>query len=345
MLASPATRRPTTIDELISAQLAAALDSVDIASRRVFPGKLQGERRSKARGRSVEFEDYRQYVPGDDLRHIDWNVFARLDRFFIKIFQEEQDLAVHLVLDASASMDAGNPNKLLMAQRIAMALGYSALAGNNRVAAWIFGGGGGTAAPGASAGLRAMPAVRGKRASQQLARFIIDQTWPPPPASPVRDGASPSAEQLAAGEFTTALKTIARSRTGRGVVIVLSDFLIPGGYAEGLTMLAGGGATPWDVVLLQVLSPGELDPLSETDGHGGKIVLGDLRLTDVETGRVAEVTVTPDLVKSYLSRLESYQRKLTEFAAQRGMTHLVVRSDADVAKLVLDELRKRGVVG
>jgi uncharacterized protein (DUF58 family) len=338
VLASPATRRPTTIEELIPAQLAAALDSVDIASHRVFPGKLQGERRSKARGRSVEFEDFRQYVPGDDLRHIDWNVFARLDRFFIKIFQEEQDLAVHLVLDASASMDAGNPNKLLIAQRIAAALGYSALAGNNRVAAWIFGGG----SQNASAGLRAMQPVRGKRAAQQLGRFIIDQTWPTQSAS---GGAATSAEQLAAGEFTAALKAIARSRTGRGVVIVLSDFLIPGGYAEGLTMLAGGGSTPWDVVLLQVLSPGELDPLSETDGHGGKIVLGDLRLTDVETGRVAEVTVTPDLVKSYLSRLEIYQRKLTEFAAQRGMTHLVVRSDADVAKLVLDELRKKGVVG
>ena len=341
MLASPATHRPTAIDELIPAQLAAALDSVDIASRRVFPGKLQGERRSKARGRSVEFEDYRQYVPGDDLRHIDWNVFARLDRFFIKIFQEEQDLAVHLVLDASASMDAGNPNKLLVAQRIAMALGYSALAGNNRVAAWIFGGG----SQSASAGLRVMQPVRGKRAAQQLGRFILDQTWPAPAATPARDGAASSADQLAAGEFTTALKMIARSRTGRGVVVVLSDLLIPGGYAEGLTMLAGGGATPWDVVLLQVLSPGELDPLSETDGHGGKIVLGDLRLTDVETGRVAEVTVTPDLVKSYLARLDSYQRKLSEFAAQRGMTHLVVRSDADIAKLVLDELRKKGVVG
>lgn len=340
MLASPATRRPATVDDLISAQLAAALDSIDIASRRVFPGKLQGERRSKARGRSVEFEDFRPYVPGDDLRHIDWNVFARLDRFFIKVFQEEQDLAVHLVLDASASMDAGNPNKLLFAQRVMMALGYAALAGNNRVAAWIFGGGAGAA--GASAGLRTLPAIRGKRAGQQLGRFIISETWPTNSAS---SGAAMSSEQLAAGEFTTALKTIARSRTGRGVVIVLSDFLIPGGYAEGLTMLAGGGNTPWDVVLLQVVSPGELDPLSETDGHGGKIVLGDLRLTDVETGRVAEVTVTPDLVKSYLARLESYQRKLTEFAAQRGMTHVLVRSDADVAKLVLDELRKKGVVG
>lgn len=338
MLASPATRRPASVDELIPAQLAAALDSIDISSRRVFPGKLQGERRSKARGRSVEFEDFRPYVPGDDLRHIDWNVFARLDRFFIKIFQEEQDLAVHLVLDASASMDAGNPNKLLFAQRVMMALGYAALAGNNRVAAWILGGG----ALGASAGLRAMPPVRGKRAARQLGRFIITETWP---AAPAPGGAAPSAEQLAAGEFTAAMKSIARSRTGRGVVIVLSDFLIPGGYAEGLTMLAGGGATPWDVALLQVLSPGELDPLSETDGHGGQIVLGDLRLTDVETGRIAEVTVTPDLVKSYLARLEAYQQKLSTFATQRGMTHMVVRSDADVARLVLNELRKRGIVG
>jgi uncharacterized protein (DUF58 family) len=339
VLASPATHRPTSIEELLPAQLAAALDSVDIASRRVFPGKLQGERRSKARGRSVEFEDYRQYVAGDDLRHIDWNVFARLDRFFIKIFQEEQDLAVHLVLDASASMDAGNPNKLLFAQRVMMALGYAALAGNNRVAAWIFGGGSSSSA---SSGLRAMQPVRGKRAGQQLGRFILDQTWP---TSVMREGASQSAEKLAGGEFTHALKMIARSRTGRGVVVVLSDLLIPGGYAEGLTMLAGGGSTPWDVVLLQVLSPGELDPMSETDGHGGKIVLGDLRLTDVETGRVAEVTVTQELVKGYLSRLETYQRRLAEFAAQRGMTHLVVRSNADVGRLVMDELRKKGVVG
>ncbi len=341
MLASPATRRPTNIDELIPAQLAAALDSVDIASRRVFPGKLQGERRSKARGRSVEFEDFRPYVAGDDLRHIDWNVFARLDRFFIKIFQEEQDLAVHLVLDASASMDAGNPNKLLFAQRVMMALGYAALAGNNRLAAWIFGGARGTSQS-ASVGLRAMPPVRGKRAGQQLGRFIIDETWPAPSA---RDGHAPSPDTLAAGEFNTAMQSIARSRTGRGVVVVLSDFLIPGGYAEGLTLLAGGGSTPWDVVLLQVLSPGEIDPLSETDGHGGKIVLGDLRLTDVETGRVAEVTVTPDLVKTYLARLDAYQRRLAEFAAQRGMTYMLARSDADVAKLVLDELRRKGVLG
>ncbi|MBX3403968.1 MAG: DUF58 domain-containing protein, partial [Phycisphaeraceae bacterium] len=234
MLASPATRRPTTIDELLPPQLAAALDSVDVVSRQVFPGKMQGERRSKARGRSVEFEDFRPYVPGDDLRHVDWNVFARLDRFFIKIFQEEQDLAVHVVLDASASMDAGNPNKLLFAQRVAMALGYAALVGNNRVAAWIFGGGAGATT---SAGLRAMEAVRGRRAAQQLGRFLIDRTFV---AATGPGRAAPGT--LAAGEFTAAMRAIAKSRTGRGIVVLVSDLLIPGGFEEGLGLLGGVGS-------------------------------------------------------------------------------------------------------
>ncbi|HVU63435.1 MAG TPA: DUF58 domain-containing protein, partial [Phycisphaerales bacterium] len=166
MLASSGTRKPLTPDELISPRLAGALDQLDLSTRRMLPGKMQGERRSKARGRSVEFEDFRQYVHGDDLRHVDWNVFARLDRFFIKVFQEEQDLALHIVLDASASMDAGTPSKLLFAQRTAMALGYLGLVNNNRVAMWIIGsGGGGTGVPardpGVGANVRRLPPMRG----------------------------------------------------------------------------------------------------------------------------------------------------------------------------------------
>jgi uncharacterized protein (DUF58 family) len=79
--------RPRSVQELVSAEFCARLDRLDVLSRRIFAGKMQGERRSKRRGQSVEFEDYRNYVAGDDLRHVDWNVFARLDRFFIKVFQ------------------------------------------------------------------------------------------------------------------------------------------------------------------------------------------------------------------------------------------------------------------
>lgn len=305
----------------------------------MFPGKMQGERRSKARGRSVEFEDFRPYVHGDDLRHVDWNVFARLDKFFIKIFQEEQDLALHIVLDASASMDAGTPSKLAFAQRVAMALGYLGLVNNNRVAVWIVGNG----------GVRRLGPLRGNAGVQRVARFLIEETFGGSGAGMdtgvAESGATPPRHP---SSFTEAMRTIASTRTGRGVMVVLSDLLIPEGYQQGLSMLSGGasgaGSPGWDITLLQVLSPGEIDPLQERSPSGDRMVLGDLRLTDAETGRVAEVTVTTELVKRYLDRLKAYQDGLHAFAAARGLQHLMVRSDADITSLMLDELRRRGLV-
>ena len=99
MFVRPLDNPPESIDELLGPELSRALDRLDVLSRKVFAGKLPGERRSKRRGRSVEFDDYRAYVPGDDLRHIDWNVFARFDRFVIKLFKEDEDLAVRVLLD------------------------------------------------------------------------------------------------------------------------------------------------------------------------------------------------------------------------------------------------------
>lgn len=345
MLASTHTRKPQTVDELISPALAAALDQLDVRSRKRFAGRMQGERRSKARGRSVEFEDYRQYVAGDDLRHIDWNVFARLDRFFIKVFQEEQDLAVHIVLDASQSMDAGNPNKLLLGQRLAMALGYLALVNQNRLSAWVFStgrsGSGEDAALGAMRGLEPM---RGRTSVQRLAQFLLDHTFPQSGANADRP-----ASTIRCPDFASACRTIAQSRTGKGVVVLISDLLVPepGGLEAGLSHLGsstGGGGGGWETTALQVLSPGELDPSVELDGAGGRIVIGDLRLTDAETGRGAEVTVTADLLKRYGANLERYQRRVAEACAARSIAHLLVRSDADVAGLVLNELRRRGLL-
>ncbi len=345
MLASSGPRRPLTPDELIPPALSAALDRLDLSTRRMFPGKLQGERRSKARGRSVEFEDFRPYVPGDDLRHVDWNVFARLDKFFIKIFQEEQDLALHIVLDCSPSMDAGTPSKLLFAQRVAMALGYLGLVNNNRVAIWLIGTG---------PAVKRLPPMRGRTSVQRLAHFLINQTWSGHTqggtgSSPASDAATSTT--ISANTFTNSLRTISAARTGRGIMILLSDLLIPEGYQEGLTLLAGGagggaggGPAGWDTTLIQVLSPGELDPFAELSPSGDRMILGDLRLTDAETGRVSEVTVTADLVRRYQIRLDKYQKDLHAFAATRGVQHLITRSDADVATLMLDDLRKRGLV-
>src|SRR5436190_2275097 len=103
MLRTPNITRPKGLEDLIEPALMSRLSQLDVASRKIFAGKLKGERRSKKKGESVEFADHRGYVSGDDLRHIDWNLFARLDQLFLKLFLEEEDLSLHIVLDCSAS--------------------------------------------------------------------------------------------------------------------------------------------------------------------------------------------------------------------------------------------------
>ena len=127
------TSRPEALEDLLDPLLVARLSQLDITTRKVLAGKLKGERRSKRRGESVEFADHRQYVVGDDLRHIDWNIFARLDHLFLKLFLEEEDLSLSVVIDASASSDCGDPSKFLFMQKAAMAMGYVGLVNLNRV--------------------------------------------------------------------------------------------------------------------------------------------------------------------------------------------------------------------
>jgi uncharacterized protein (DUF58 family) len=129
----PRRKRPERVDDLIDNALMARIGQLDVVSRKIFSGKIQGERRSKRRGQSVEFADFRPYVHGDDLRFVDWNIFGRLDKLFLKMFLEEEDLSLVIALDTSASMRAGNPDAFDYARRVAMALAYVGLTNQHRV--------------------------------------------------------------------------------------------------------------------------------------------------------------------------------------------------------------------
>lgn len=311
---------PGGIDGLLDPTLMQRLGRLDVLSRKVFSGKLPGERRSKRRGRSVEFDDFRPYTPGDDPRSIDWNVLARLDRLVVKLFRAEEDLGVRLVLDASPSMGAGAPTKALLGARLCVAVGAIGLANNDRVGMTVFGGPSGT---------RSLRPVRGRRHLPRVAAFALNAL------DPSRDESTGPQEGLSA-----ALRRVAADPSGgQGLVVVVSDFLDRGGYLAGLDALAARGH--YDVVCVQVLSAGEMDPASEAE----RGLVGDLRLTDAEGGPDAEVTLTPGLVKAYRRRLEAFVAGLGEACAARGMTHLVVRSDADVGDLIERSLRERGVLG
>ena len=297
---------PKRVDELLGSQLMAKLDQVDIMSRKIFAGKLQGERRSKKRGVSVEFADYRHYAHGDDLRFIDWNIYARLDKLFLKMFLEEEDLSLMIVLDTSASMHWGNPSKFIFNQRLAMALGYIGLSNQNRVSLFAFGG----------EGIRPLTGMRGRRRTKEIGAWLLD----------LKPGGR--------GDFNDAMRTIALTRQGKGVMVILSDFLFKEGYERGLRYLSGGG---YDTFCLQVLSPEEIDP----GKHG---LSGDLRLTDLEDEDAAEVTVSAALLRKYRENLDAYCGRLREFCVRRGITHVTVDTAVDIELLILDYLRKRGLL-
>lgn len=320
MLKTTNITRPKSIDELLDAQLIAKVSRLDFTSRKIFAGKLQGERRSKKRGQSVEFADHRPYVAGDDMRHIDWNIYGRLDRLFLKLFLEEEDLSLHIVIDASASADCGEPNKFLFMQRLAMALAYIGLVNLNRVTCTAIGGaivGADGEEPEDTAITSAIRDLRGRRRTHDLSRFIC------------------SLRPYGAAPFTEACKRIALSRRGKGVMIVMSDFFIKEGYETGLRLLVGRG---YDIMAVQVLSPQEVDPVGP---HG---LLGDLRLRDVEDADTAEVTISAPLLKRYRANLTAYCDELRAFCARRDINLMTVRSDLAIDTLILDYLRKRGVL-
>src|SRR5512138_628234 len=152
-------------DRLFSEAFLRRLERLALVARRASAGQTQGERRSPKRGQSVEFSDFRPYVAGDDFRRIDWNAYARLERFFIKLFVEEEDLAVHLLVDTSWSMRWGSPQKLWYAARVAGALGYIALAGLDRVTVTAVG-------RNISNGAGYFPPHRGKRQALALFNFL-----------------------------------------------------------------------------------------------------------------------------------------------------------------------------
>ncbi|MFT5423310.1 MAG: hypothetical protein ACI89L_001087 [Phycisphaerales bacterium] len=310
--------RALALDDLLDSRLMAQIGRLDLTSRKVFAGKLQGERRSKKRGESVEFADHRPYAVGDDLRHVDWNIYGRLDKFFLKLFMEEEDLSLHIVLDASLSADCGEPSKFLYGQQLTAALGYIGLMNLNRVAITTLGGklrtvGGAQDQIQPTPVMHTLKDLRGKRRLQDIARFLC-QVEP--------DGVT---------DFGAAAKRLAMSRRGKGIMVIISDFMMKEGYQDGLRMLQGRG---YDVFAIQVLSPQEVEP----------DIAGDLRLRDCEDADLADVTISAPLLKKYKQVLAAYNNRLRQYCSRREMNCISVQSDTPLDTLILDTLRKRGLL-
>jgi uncharacterized protein (DUF58 family) len=292
------------------------LERLAILTRKATAGTQQGERRSPKRGQSVEFADFRPYVAGDDIRRIDWNAYARLERFFIKLFIEEEDLTVHILVDTSRSMAWGQPEKLWYARQAAGALGYVALVGLDRVTVTGIGG-----QPNGSAARAHFPPHRGKRQAMALFSFLLSLKADPKPAL----GAAP-----ANGELISRLRAYAGTAPSPGPLMVFSD-LMDDGWLDGLRALASRG---FEITLVHLLSPDELNP----------DLNGDFKLLDSETGTEVEITADFDLIERYQKSLADWREQLHLFCSKRGMHYVPVDTSIPFEELLFTWMRKQGVL-
>jgi uncharacterized protein (DUF58 family) len=224
----PMSTDPVQSETLLPPPLLSRLERMELVSRKVFRGRLKGERRSRRKGQSVEFADFRNYTPGDDLRFVDWNLYARLDKLFLKLFMEEEDLHVYLLVDASPSMDFGQPTKFFCAQRIAAGLAFVGMCRGDRVKVEFLG-----------ANHQPCPVLRSKSQLHRMLDFV--QSAEPKHVSPLVDS----------------IKLFCMRNNHRGVVILISDLMDKSGYESALRLLIG---QQMDVFLLHLLSPEEIQP-------------------------------------------------------------------------------------
>ena len=220
---------PTTETDLLPPELMGQLERLELVTRKVFRGRMKGERRSKRKGESVEFADFRNYVPGDDLRRLDWNLYARLDKLILKLFQEEEDLHFYTLIDASLSMGFGEPTKLEYAKQLAAALGFVGLVRSDRVVIESLG----------QPVRERAPVLRGRKSVWRMLEHL--DTVEPGETVGLAEG----------------VKNFCLRNRGTGVVVLISDLMDKQGYEAALKYLMGQRA---DVYVIQVLSQEEIDP-------------------------------------------------------------------------------------
>ncbi len=295
----------TDPEALFDAETLRKFEKVALAARQIVRGRQRAERKSHQRGASVEFAEYRPFVSGDDWRYIDWNAFARWRTLVLKLFVEEEDLHVHLLLDATGSMDWGEPVKFDQARRVVAGLAYLALANLDRAAVVPLGSGDGRA--------RALPPIRGRERFAGIVRFLAE--------CPV------SAERV---ELAAAVRRWLATRPKRGLVIWVTD-LFGATLDDGLAALDRLRYARQEVAVIQLVDA------SETMVAGR----GEFEYEDCETGARRRVVVDAAAARQYRERYEAYEARVAAYGKKYQVPILRVRTTTDVAEVLTQTLEWR----
>ena len=295
---------------MLTPQFLKQLDPFHIRAKHSFRGKFRGERRGLNRGTGMEFADYRAYEPGDDLRSVDWNIYARLGKLFIKLHHTDEDLPLILLLDNSRSMEFGTPTKLTSAKQITAALGYVALAHADSVSIY-------TCAERLSVML---PPTSGKSQFSRLTKVIT------------------AIETDGCTRLTECLKQLPMYQRSSGMVVILSDFLDPDNYTAGFKSLIGRGFL---LTAIHLVSQEEIDPQSHMQNTS---IGSDWLVEDAETGETRAITINPEILTQYQAQQQTFCSDLQRFCIDQGVGYTQLISNASIESFVLQELHKIGLI-
>ena len=287
---------------LFGNEVLSRLERLRLHPVRRLTNRLQGEHLHGRGGSSNEFSDFRDYAPGDDVRFVDWNAFARLNRPYIKLYELEEEMHVAILVDASASMLF--EEKLLRAQQLAAAFGVMGLLGTERVSVTAFSGG----------GLERLPPCTGRVSLVKLLTFI--ERIEGGGAAPLEEG----------------IEAFLQRHVGKGMALILSDFLTFGDVRRGHNLLFSSGL---DAYGIQILGPSEVEP----------DLTGDVRLVDCESQSTLDMSAAADILAIYHEHREAFARELATLCQQRFGRFAAVSAADPLDWVLFDLLRRKGWLG
>lgn len=275
------------------------LDAASLLLKTAMTGFFGGSRKARSYGNTVEFADFREYFPGDDIRRIDWNVYARFEKYFIKLFTDERQMHNQIYIDCSASMACGKPEKAEAALRVAAAFGYLSVTSMDRVSYKLMKG----------------------DVSEDIGFKITN-----------KDTFYRAAQALETTDFEgevdleRAVVNVEAPGHDDGLTIIISDFLTESNWKKAIDFLLYHRR---EVMLIQIMSPDELYP-----DFDGRIHMMDSEAPDIADGRNMRMVVTKKMVEAYQRALDEYEKEIIDFCAARNVTFFTVSSDDPIEKVI-----------
>lgn len=276
------------------------LETLFLLTRKVLGGSMRADRRSTRKGSGINFSDYAEYHPGDDYRHVDWNIYGRLETLVVKLYELEEDVTVHFLLDCSPSMDA----KFDFARQVTAALAYIALSCHDRVSIY-------------SLANQLTPLLRPAHGRSKI--FSMLNTLETAPLTGT------------ASDLSACARAFQQQVKRPGVCVLISDFLVPGGYDEAIKLLKW---SRHDLFCIQTLNPTELSCSWK----------GDIELECIESGDRRKVTITPTEAARYETMIQEWNQGLKQECARQGAGFIQALSNVPFDRVVEVILRKGGLV-